>query len=52
MPKENKDKIHVKFEQGDIIGRNGRVGVTFNSAVNELYISGNAVTIFKANLAF
>ena len=50
--KEHKDKIHVKFEQGDIIGRNGRVAVTFNSAVNELYISGNAVTIFKANLAF
>jgi PhzF family phenazine biosynthesis protein len=42
----------VTFEQGDIIGRNGRVGVTYNSIKNELYISGNAVTILKAIMAF
>lgn len=49
---QQKENIKVTFEQGDIIGRNGRVGVTFNSLTNELYISGNAVTILKANLAF
>lgn len=44
--------IQVTFEQGDMIGRKGRVGVTFNPVKNELYISGNAATILKANLAF
>ncbi len=48
---QKNETINVTFEQGDIIGRNGRVGVTFNSTKNELYISGTAVTILKANLA-
>lgn len=50
--KPGEENIQVTFEQGDIIGRNGRVGVRFNPVKNELYISGNAVTILKANLAF
>lgn len=49
---QGEGNIQVTFEQGDIIGRNGRIGVTFNPVKNELYISGNAVTILKANLAF
>ncbi len=49
--KQQVDIIDVTFEQGDFIGREGRVGVTFNSLKNELYISGKAVTILKGNLA-
>lgn len=45
-------KLYATFEQGDIIGRSGRVGVTYIQKTNELYISGKAVTIFKANLVF
>jgi PhzF family phenazine biosynthesis protein len=41
--------ISVTFEQGDFIGRNGRVKVIFNTAKNELYISGKAVTVLKGN---
>jgi trans-2,3-dihydro-3-hydroxyanthranilate isomerase len=43
--------ISLIFEQGDFIGRKGRVGVTFDSLKNELYISGKAVTILKGNLS-
>lgn len=50
--KQKEGNIQVTFEQGDIIERNGRIGVTFHPIKNELYISGNAVTIFKANLMF
>lgn len=42
--------INVTFEQGDFIGRKGRVNVIFNSVNNELYISGKAVTALKGNL--
>lgn len=38
------------FEQGDIIGRPGRVKVTYTADKDELYISGNAVTVFKGEL--
>lgn len=50
--KQQEAIIQATFEQGDIIGRDGRVGVTFNPVKNELYISGNAVTVVKANLVF
>lgn len=50
---ENKtESLSLTFEQGDVLKRKGRVGVTYNSRINELYISGNAVTIFKAEMAF
>jgi len=49
--KQHKNIFSVTFEQGDFIGRNGRVGVTFDSLKNELYISGKAVTILKGNLS-
>lgn len=40
----------IIFEQGDVLNRKGRVGVKYNSVQNELYISGNAVTVFKGKL--
>jgi trans-2,3-dihydro-3-hydroxyanthranilate isomerase len=40
----------IYFEQGDVLNRNGRVGVKFNSLRNELYISGNAITVIKGKL--
>ena len=48
--KNYKDDTFIKMEQGDVLNRNGRVEVKFNSVKNELFISGNAVTIFKGNL--
>ena len=49
--KQQQNIFSVTFEQGDFIGRKGRVGVTFDSLKNELYISGKAVTILKGNLS-
>jgi PhzF family phenazine biosynthesis protein len=49
--KPQQNIFSVTFEQGDFIGRNGRVGVTFDSLKNELYISGKAVTILKGKLS-
>lgn len=46
-----KNNITVaKFEQGDVIGRPGRIEVTFNSKDNDLYIAGNAVTVLKGEI--
>jgi trans-2,3-dihydro-3-hydroxyanthranilate isomerase len=39
------NKNEVQFEQGDFIGRPGRVKVMYKD--NELYIAGNAVTVLK-----
>jgi len=44
------EEINLTFEQGDIINRRGRVGVKFIPAINELYISGNAVTVLKGEM--
>lgn len=44
---ENKNYI---FEQGDILGRKGRVTVTYSSANDELMIAGNAVTVMRGEL--
>jgi trans-2,3-dihydro-3-hydroxyanthranilate isomerase len=46
------EDISLTFEQGDIIGRRGRVGVKYSPSANELYISGNAVTVLKGEMAF
>ena len=40
------------FEQGDFLGRIGRVNVSFSPNKNELMISGNAVTIMKGELTY
>jgi trans-2,3-dihydro-3-hydroxyanthranilate isomerase len=50
--KDEGGKISRTFEQGDVLGRNGRVGVTFYPDKNELYISGKAVTVLKGELIF
>jgi PhzF family phenazine biosynthesis protein len=39
-----------KFEQGDFVGRPGRINVTYSSEKNELVISGNAVTMMKGDI--
>ncbi len=46
----NTASLGLVFEQGDFIGRRGRVGV--NLLHNELFISGNAVTVLKGELIF
>lgn len=40
------------FEQGDFLGRLGRVNVSFSPGKNELMIAGNAVTILKGELTY
>ena len=40
------------FEQGDFLGRKGRVNVSFSSEKKELMISGNAVTVLKGELTY
>ena len=45
------DKI-VFFEQGNVLNRNGRVGVQYNSLTGELFISGNAATVLSGKLYF
>jgi len=40
------------FEQGDFLGRKGRVNVSFSSEKNELMIAGNAVTVLKGELTY
>ncbi len=44
--------IDLSFEQGDIIGRRGRIGVHFSPQNNELFISGQAVTCLKGEMFF
>jgi len=48
---DTENKIY-KFEQGDFLGRKGRVNVSFSSDKNELMISGNAVTVLKGELTY
>ena len=48
---DNED-IELTFEQGDVIGRRGRIGVKYSPLTKELYISGNAVTIIKGEMYF
>jgi len=50
--KNDGKELSYNFEQGDVLGRNGRIGVTFYPDKNELYISGKAVTVLKGELIF
>ena len=50
--KDQGNEINLIFEQGDILNRSGRVKVRYNKSSNELYISGQAVTILKGALTF
>ncbi|HEX2868847.1 MAG TPA: PhzF family phenazine biosynthesis protein [Ignavibacteriales bacterium] len=49
IPDDDKD-ISLIFEQGDIIGRAGRVMVSHSPKTNDLFIGGNAVTVFKGEM--
>jgi PhzF family phenazine biosynthesis protein len=49
---ENIEGKTFTFEQGDILGRKGRVFVSYSPSRNELTISGKAVTVFKGELFF
>ena len=40
------------FEQGNFLGREGRVTVAYSPKENKLAIAGNAVTILKGVLNF
>jgi PhzF family phenazine biosynthesis protein len=42
----------LTFEQGDFMGKRGRVKVTYNKKRNELFIHGQAVTVLKGELTF
>ena len=44
------DDDNILIEQGDVLGRKGRVAVKLNRRKNELFISGKAVTVFKGKL--
>jgi len=49
---ENTEGKTYTFEQGDVLGRKGRVNVSYSPLKNELTISGKAVTVFKGELSF
>ncbi len=46
------EEITLIFEQGDIMGRRGRVKVSYSKKLRELYISGKAVTVLKGEITF
>ncbi|MDH3269104.1 MAG: PhzF family phenazine biosynthesis protein [Ignavibacteria bacterium] len=48
----NTEEKTYTFEQGDVLGRKGRINVSFSSSKNGLSISGKAVTVFKGELTF
>ncbi len=50
--KDTGNEITLKFEQGDVLNRQGRVQVRYNQNNKELYISGEAVTVLKGALNF
>ncbi len=50
--KNHMNETTLIFEQGDVIGRRGRVKVRYSQTSNELYISGQAVTVLKGALSF
>ena len=51
IEKDTEGKIFT-FEQGDVLGRKGRINVSFSNVRNELTISGKAVTVFKGEIIF
>ena len=48
--KEVGRELNLVFEQGDTIGRRGRVGVRYIPSTRELYIFGKAVTVLKGEM--
>lgn len=49
---ENTENKIYTFEQGDVLGRKGRINVSYSPSQKELIISGKAVTVFKGELSF
>ncbi len=49
---ENTEGKTYTFEQGDVLGRKGRINVSYSPSKNELTIAGKAVTVFKGELTF
>lgn len=49
---ENTEGRTYTFEQGDAVGRKGRINVSYSASKNELIISGGAVTVFKGEIIF
>lgn len=49
IPETDEDVTRI-FEQGDIIGRAGRIIVSHLPKTNDLFIGGNAVTVFKGEM--
>lgn len=49
---DNMENKVFTFEQGDELGREGRIKVAYSPAKNDLYIAGNAVTVFRGELTF
>ena len=52
LVEQNTEGKTYTFEQGDVLARKGRVKVSFTPSINELTISGKAVTVFKGELTF
>jgi trans-2,3-dihydro-3-hydroxyanthranilate isomerase len=46
------EQLSLIFEQGDTMGRKGRVKVSYNKSTNQLRILGRAVTVLKGELTF
>ncbi len=46
------EDLSLIFEQGDTLGRKGRVKVSYKKSSGDLYISGKAVTVLKGELTF
>ena len=48
----NTENKIFNFEQGDFVNRKGRINLTYSPDKDELFISGNAVTILRGELFF
>ncbi|HKI78355.1 MAG TPA: PhzF family phenazine biosynthesis protein [Ignavibacteriaceae bacterium] len=48
--KDDEEKLECTFEQGDVLGRKGRVTVSYKSSSKDLYIAGKAVTMIKGEI--
>jgi len=51
IEKDTENKTFT-FEQGDFLGRRGRVNVSFSPGKNELMIAGSAITVLKGELSY
>jgi PhzF family phenazine biosynthesis protein len=49
---EDTDGKTYTFEQGDVVGRKGRINVSYSPSKNELIVAGRAVTVFKGEMTF